>query len=144
MKAGRSGPRRLDLPLAHRAGAAALIETRVTGFEPEYGLTRLAFDGGELLVASEEELPPGRTLRVRVAARDVSLTLQRQQHTSILNVLEATVREIRDEDRARATVRLDASGTPLLAGITRKSVHDLALEPGLRVYAQVKSVALLH
>ena len=135
---------RLDLPLAHRAGAAALIETRVAGHDPDYGLARLAFDGGELRVASDEELPPGQPLRVRVAARDVSLTLQRQHDTSILNVLEATVQEIRDEDRARATVRLDVGGTPLLAGITRKSVHDLALEPGLRVFAQVKSVALLR
>ena len=135
---------RLDLPLAHRAGAAALIETRVAGHDADYGLARLAFAGGELRVASDADLPPGQSLRVRVAARDVSLTLQRQHDTSILNVLEATVQEIRDEDRARATVRLDVGGTPLLAGITRKSVHDLALEPGLRVFAQVKSVALLR
>jgi len=135
---------RLDLPLAHRAGAAALIETRVAGHDADYGLARLAFAGGELRVAADEDLPPGQSLRVRVAARDVSLTLQRQHDTSILNVLEATVQEIRDEDRARATVRLDVGGTPLLAGITRKSVHDLALEPGLRVFAQVKSVALLR
>jgi molybdate transport system ATP-binding protein len=135
---------RLDLPLAHRAGAAALIETRVAGHDADYGLARLAFAGGELRVASDADLPRGQSLRVRVAARDVSLTLQRQHDTSILNVLEATVQEIRDEDRARATVRLDVGGTPLLAGITRKSVHDLALEPGLRVFAQVKSVALLR
>jgi molybdate transport system ATP-binding protein len=39
-------------------------------------------------------------------------------------------------------VRLDISCTPLLARITRKSAHDLALSPGKPVYAQVKAVAL--
>ena len=38
---------------------------------------------------------------------------------------------------------MEAGGTPLLASITRKSAHDLELEPGKTVFAQVKSVALL-
>ena len=39
-------------------------------------------------------------------------------------------------------VRLDIAGTPVLARITRKSAHDLGLEPGKAVYAQIKAVAL--
>jgi molybdate transport system ATP-binding protein len=39
-------------------------------------------------------------------------------------------------------VQLDASGTALLARITRRSWHALALSPGDEVWAQVKAVAL--
>ena len=34
-------------------------------------------------------------------------------------------------------------GVPLLERVTRKSVARLGLEPGKKVYAQVKSIALL-
>jgi molybdate transport system ATP-binding protein len=44
---------------------------------------------------------------------------------------------------AQVLVRLDVSGAALLAQITGKSLHELALRPGLRVYAMVKSVALV-
>jgi len=33
-------------------------------------------------------------------------------------------------------------GAPLIARITRKSVHELALAPGKQVYALVKAVAI--
>ncbi len=44
---------------------------------------------------------------------------------------------------AQLLVRLSVGGTPVLARITRKSASLLDLVPGKRVYAQVKSVALL-
>jgi molybdate transport system ATP-binding protein len=40
-------------------------------------------------------------------------------------------------------VRLDADGTALLARITRYSRDQLQLQPGQRLWAQIKSVALL-
>jgi molybdate transport system ATP-binding protein len=133
---------RLDLPLAHASGAAALIEAEVAGVDPGDQLARLVFAGGELQVVAEG-LPARGSVRLRVAARDVSLTLRRQRDTSILNILEATVTAVQDEDPARVLVRLDAGETPLLASITRKSARELGLEPGRPVFAQVKSVALL-
>ncbi|MEE4216389.1 MAG: molybdenum ABC transporter ATP-binding protein [Xanthomonadales bacterium] len=133
---------RLDLPPAHDSDASSLVEARVCGHDMDYHLTQLAFPGGELLVALKS-LPEGRKVRLRVAARDVSLTLQRQSGTSILNILETTVDEIRAENHAKVLVRLMAGPTPLLASITRKSAHELQLEPGKTVFAQVKSVALL-
>jgi molybdate transport system ATP-binding protein len=44
----------------------------------------------------------------------------------------------------RAVVRLAVGGAVLLARITQKSVSVLGLTPGQPVYAQIKSVALLH
>jgi molybdate transport system ATP-binding protein len=133
---------RLDLPPAHESGAAALVDARVVGFDENYRLTRLEFEGRQFLVAAGP-LPRGQAVRLQVAAKDVSLTLQRQSGTSILNILETTVQEVSEEGDAKVLVRLAAGPTPLLASITRKSAHELQLEPGKSVYAQVKSVALL-
>ena len=60
------------------------------------------------------------------------------------NILPAKVVEIADENPAQVAVRLDAGGTLLLARITRKSSALLGLAPGMTVYAQIKSVALLE
>jgi molybdate transport system ATP-binding protein len=42
------------------------------------------------------------------------------------------------------TVGLDVGGVPILSRITRRSAEGLELSPGKRVFAQVKSVALLN
>lgn len=133
---------RLDLPLAHGDDAAALIEARVAGRDEPFGLTLLDFPGGRFTVALRE-MPVGHPVRLRVAARDVSLTLEHQSNTSILNIFPAVVDEITAEGKAKVMVRLRVGETPLLSSITRKSAVLLALEQGRRLYAQVKSVALL-
>ena len=133
---------RFDLPLAHDSDAGALIEARVAGYDEHFYLSLLDFAGGRLTL-SHQALPLGHRVRVQVLARDVSLTLERQTGTSILNILPATVERMVEENPTQVLVRLNAGGVPLLARITRKSVAALELEPGKTVYAQIKAVALL-
>lgn len=133
---------RLDLPLAHDSDASAIFEATVTGNDKDYHLTYLDFAGGRFTVI-RKELPVGSAVRLRVAARDVSLTLEHQSDTSILNIFPATVDEIIPEGKAHVTVRLMVGGISMLASVTLKSASVLDLHPGKLVYAQVKSVALL-
>ncbi len=133
---------RLDLPLVHEPDAGVMIRTKVVAFDEAYGLSRLQFEGGELTVARDAG-PRGRAVRVRIHARDVSLTLSRQPQTSILNVLTAVVLEVEDGQQAQVMVRLRVGDGLLLSRVTRKSADALALESGKEVFAQVKSVALL-
>ncbi len=133
---------RLDLPLAHGLDAAAVLDATVAGHDEAFHLTVLEFPGGRL-VTTREDLPEGQPVRVRIAARDVSLTLEPQAGTSILNILPARIDALAPEGPAQDTVRLSVGETPLLARVTRKSVSALGLEPGRTVYAQVKSIALL-
>jgi len=133
---------RLDLPPALDSDAAAIIEAVVTGHDETYHLTYLEFAGGRVTVP-REDLRVGSQVRLKLAARDVSLTLEHQSGTSILNIFPAVIDEITAEGSAQVTVRLLAGDAPVLARITKKSAADLALKPGKAVYAQVKSVALL-
>jgi len=134
---------RLDLPPALGSDAAAIIEAVVAGHDETYHLTYLEFTGGRVTVP-REDLLEGSQVRLKLAARDVSLTLEHQSDTSILNIFPAVIDEITDEGSAQVTVRLLAGDAPILARITRKSASDLTLIPGKTVFAQVKSVALLN
>ncbi len=133
---------RLDLPLAHGDTAGAVLHCQVLAHDTQDCLTLTRFAGGELTVALQPTTV-GQPLRLRVAARDVSLTLQHQTGTSILNILPCTVKALSPETSAQVMVALDAGGSTLLARITARSQRTLNLYPGKPVFAQVKGVAVL-
>ncbi len=137
---------RLDLPLAHGDHAGAVLEGELTSMDADWDLLHVRFAGGVLQCIPSPGSRPrrvGERLRLRVLARDVSLTLLPATDTSVLNVLPVTVRALSDDGPAQTLVTLDAGGTALLARITRKSASVLHLAPGQAVFAQVKGVALL-
>lgn len=133
---------RLELAREQGPDAEALIETEVTAHDEAFHLSYLDFAGGRFSVV-RNQLPIGHRARVRILARDVSLTLQRQDGTSILNIFPATVEELIDDGPAQMLVRLDLQGSALLARVTRKSAQALQLAPGRTLFAQVKTVALV-
>jgi len=135
---------RSDLPLAQFADSGSVFDAVIEEHDPSYQLTYVRIGAGRLAVALKSA-PIGGHLRVRIDARDVSLTLKQPELTSILNVLPATVSEITgDGDPAQTLVRLELGREPLLARITRRSAVQLGLAPGMQVYAQIKSVALME
>lgn len=150
MEAGRvraSGPlaelfARLDLALAQDPDAETVIEARVVEHDPAYHLNWLEFSGGRFAVAGEA-IPAGTRVRLQVMARDVSLTLEHQHMTSILNIFAGTVEKLGEYGAAQMNVRVRVGDATLLSRITRKSVQTLGLKPGSAVYVQIKSVALL-
>jgi molybdate transport system ATP-binding protein len=133
---------RLDLARDMGAEADAIIEARVAGHDDGYQLSHLDFSGGRFSV-TRNALPVGHRARLRVLARDVSITLQAQTDTSILNIFPAVVEALVPDGESQVLVRLDLAGTPLLARITRKSAALLDLVPNKAVFVQVKAVALV-
>ncbi|RKZ52439.1 MAG: molybdenum ABC transporter ATP-binding protein [Candidatus Parabeggiatoa sp. nov. 3] len=133
---------RLDLPLSHSSEAGVVIEATVTEHDETFHLTYLTFSGGRLSLR-REDLAIGSTVRVVLNARDVSLALDNEIHSSILNNFQASILEILEESPGQLIIKLDISGALLLARITTKSGVLLNLQIGMKVYARVKSVALL-
>ncbi|MEM1207258.1 MAG: molybdenum ABC transporter ATP-binding protein, partial [Acidobacteriota bacterium] len=133
---------RLDLPLSRGDDAEALVEAVVAGVDPDYPLSWLDSSAGRFTVPLLD-LPEGKAVRLRIAARDVSLTLGRQSGTSILNIFPAVVEDLVSDAPGRTTVRLSASGVTILAHVTPRSTADLELAPGKGVHVQVKGVAVL-
>ncbi|WP_339496998.1 molybdenum ABC transporter ATP-binding protein [Pseudomonas sp. EA_15y_Pfl1_P101] len=149
-KALASGPigetlARLDLPLARGDDAGVVIDGTVSTYDEHYQLLTLQLPDSALhMRVAHAPLAVGKALRIKVQARDVSLSLQAEEHSSILNRLPVTVtQEIPADNSAHVLVRLDAGGTPLLARITRFSRDQLQLHPGQTLWAQIKAVAVL-
>ncbi|WP_296185454.1 molybdenum ABC transporter ATP-binding protein [Pseudomonas sp. UBA1879] len=136
---------RLDLPLAMGDDAGVVIEGAPVAYDAAYHLVTVRLPRSDLTIrVAHSALEMSKPLRLKVQARDVSLTLRADDRTSILNRLPVTVvSEVPADNAAHVLVRLDAAGTPLLARITRYSRDQLQLHPGQSVWAQIKSVALL-
>jgi molybdate transport system ATP-binding protein len=142
---------RADLPPAFADDAGVVLDTRLVAHEAEDSLSRLELctrgsEGGEhacIYVALRPE-PIGQRLRCRIHARDVSLSRQRPEGSSILNILPATIEAIAPTDTpGHVLVQLKSGNHPLLARITERSRRQLDLAVGQTLWAQVKAVALL-
>jgi len=133
---------RFDLPLSHLADAGVVINAQVIEHDEDFHLTYLSFSGGRLSL-QRENLPIGQQVRVVINARDVSLALDNEVHSSILNIFQATVEEIAEDSPGQLMVKLNLAGSQLLAKITKKSGALLNLQLGMTIYVRVKSMALL-
>ena len=111
-------------------------------YDSKYQLSILESSFGRVLVPGEK-LEVGRDVRLRIPARDVSLTLAHQKNTSILNIFSTTVDQVFGGNTSQVMVKVRTGDTAILARITRRSADNLKLKPGMKIFAQTKSVAVL-
>ncbi|MBF0196159.1 MAG: molybdenum ABC transporter ATP-binding protein [Planctomycetes bacterium] len=133
---------RLDLSISHNNEAESLIQAKVKEHDTKYNLSILQA-GSVLLYTSLKEIPIGNTIRVRIPARNVSISLKESHDTSILNSFPAKIDHIISDNKTYCTVKLIVDEMPFLARITHKSVDNLKLSEGMEVYADIKSITLL-
>lgn len=135
---------RLDLPLSHLDEAAAVLSAQVESHDSAHGLSHLRVGDGHAFWVRRCASAPGQVVKVRVLARDVSVSLSRVTDSSILNILPAVIDEIRFNGLDSATLKLSlAANVHLLARVTTRSCERLQLQVGMPVFAQVKGAALL-
>jgi molybdate transport system ATP-binding protein len=135
------------VPIVLGEDAGALLEGAVEERDEPWQLARIGFAGGSLWIR-DSGLAPGRRVRVRVLARDVSVATVKPAGTSIQNLLPCTVLAMQpDTHPSQLLVRMACAGDDgsiLLARITARAANALELAPGKPVWAQVKSAALVE
>lgn len=132
-----------DLPALAGEEAAMVVPGTVVDGEARWHLARVRLGSHSLLVR-DSGLVPGSPVRLRILARDVSLTLDEPTRSSIQNCLPGVVEAVLpDSHPAQALVRVRCSGHALIARVTWKSVEELGIRPGLAMWVQVKSVAVI-
>ena len=120
--------------------AGALLSCRIEQADDGDGLSRLSCSGHTLFLA-RLGLPQGADVVLQVRAGDVSLSLEPPRRSSVLNVMSGTVKRVVQEDSALADVVVNV-GQTLWARVTRRSVRELGLAPGVEVYATIKAASL--
>ncbi len=147
---------RVDSALQQEEGNGAIVIGRIVERDATWHQVRVEFPGGSLWVSdSGDEI--GAELRLRILARDVSLSLVDNSQSSIVNRLPCRVTSIADDrDQSMALIGLQANQTSeasgenkqrmsdMIARVSRRSLHELTLQPGMAVWAQIKSVAILR
>ena len=126
--------------LTGQRSAGALLSCRIEQADDGDGLSRLSCAGHSLFLA-RLGLPQGADVVLQVRAGDVSLSLEPPRRSSVLNVMSGTVERVVQEDSALADVVVNV-GQTLWARVTRRSVRELALAPGVEVYAAIKAASL--
>mgnify|MGYP003673947607 CR=1 FL=1 len=131
---------RTDLPMLGGAEAGAVLNAVVADYDAAYDLSRLEFSGGSLLAPGRYE--KAQVVRVRVRANDVSVSLDEDSRSSILNRLKADITAITADAPSTALLKLRAGDAELMSRITRRSLERLGLQAGDSVIAQLKSVSV--
>ena len=157
----------LDTPWVEPQEQGVLLDGHVVERDPTWHLARVQFQGGSLWIR-DSGAPVGSSVRLRVLARDVSLTTQEPVNTSIQNHVRACIEAAQPDahpsqilirlrvsgdhgapprghpgDQVAATDVLPQDGSVLLARITQRAWSQLGLATGQSVWVQVKSVALV-
>jgi molybdate transport system ATP-binding protein len=133
---------RIDSPIHLGEDAGVVLDGVVAERDARWNLTRVEFSGGGLWLR-DTGTKVGDGVRVRILARDVSVALQRFD-SSIANTLPATlVAQGGDDHPALILIRLQVGNDFMLARLTRRSADQLGLVVGMKVWVQIKAVALL-
>ena len=137
-------------PLSKLDDAATVLHARVLAHEPTQGVSCLGLQGTDTHAwAGLCQAPVGAEVRLRVLARDVSVSLSRATDSSMLNIWPVCIDAMHDENLGSVMLQLHLLGgevgvqAKVLARLTKRSVTLLNLQVGQQVYAQVKGVALL-
>ncbi|WP_336292081.1 molybdenum ABC transporter ATP-binding protein ModC [Cronobacter dublinensis] len=119
---------------------SSVLKVTVLEHHPHYAMTALAL-GDQHLWVSRIEKPLQTPLRIRIQASDVSLVLQPPLQSSIRNIVRARVAQCYD-DNGQVEVQLEVGSRTLWARISPWARDELAIKPGLWLYAQIKSVSI--
>jgi molybdate transport system ATP-binding protein len=141
-----SGPtaeimQRLDLfPAEERDETGSVLVMTVISFDKEFDMTLLRSAAGEIRIPGLAGVV-GSKIRLHLRARDVIIANQEPKGLSALNILAGKVAGIKNAGPL-AELKVDCSGTMVMARITRQSAKSLNLAVGMMVFAVVKTASI--
>lgn len=124
-----------------RAEQSTVLKVQVLEQHPHYAMTALSL-GDQHIWVSRIDAPQKTPLRIRIQAADVSLILQPPVNSTIRNVIPAQVAGLLEID-GQVEVRLLVGQSEMWARITPWARDELMIKPGMWLYAQIKSVAIV-
>ncbi len=119
----------------------AIIDGTVLGTDSLSGLTRIQVGTGEINVQAAK-VQIGTKLRVQLLARDLILATRLPQFLSVRNSLAGVVTTVSQDDASSDLIGIDIGGTQIMARVTAAATRDLAIRPGVPVWALVKAASL--
>jgi molybdate transport system ATP-binding protein len=120
----------------------AVFDTRVVVCDDLYGLTTVETNGGNTFIVNGL-LKSQPTIRLNIHAKDVSVSLQAPQQSSILNVLAGKVVQVKQTSGFECLVLVQVGEDQLMSLISKKSATQLNLQASQDIYIQIKTNAIV-
>jgi molybdate transport system ATP-binding protein len=149
-----------DFPISQQENISSLLQCKVMEHNQNWCLTRFTLKGMDKQEVAESlaekkvqpyslwlpqcDLAPGQAVRLNILASDVSLSLSHHEDTSISNILPVTIMSMDSLPNGLLMLQLQLGDAILRAKLTQRSVDRLGLTIGQKVWAQVKSAALIQ
>ena len=131
----------LFLPWKQENEQSAVLSLPVFMHNPSYKMTALSI-GDQNIWINQVEAQINEKVRICIHSSDVSISLNKVEQSSIRNILYGWVIKILELEN-RVDLKLDIGGKHLWASISKWSFHDLALQLGQLVYAQIKAISVM-
>ena len=131
----------LFLPWKQENEQSAMLSLPVFMHNPSYKMTALSI-GDQNIWINQVEAQINEKVRICIHSSDVSISLNKVEQSSIRNTLYGRIVKILELEN-RVDLKLDIGGKHLWASISKWSFHDLALQLGQLVYAQIKAISVM-
>lgn len=131
----------LFLPWKQENEQSAVLSLPIFMHNPSYKMTALSI-GDQNIWINQVEAQINEKVRICIHSSDVSISLNKVEQSSIRNTLYGRIVKILELEN-RVDLKLDIGGKHLWASISKWSFHDLALQLGQLVYAQIKAISVM-
>lgn len=131
----------LFLPWKQENEQSAVLSLPIFMHNPSYKMTALSI-GDQNIWINQVEAQINEKVRICIHSSDVSISLNKVEQSSIRNILYGRIVNILELEN-RVDLKLDIGGKHLWASISKWSFHDLALQLGQLVYAQIKAISVM-
>jgi molybdate transport system ATP-binding protein len=121
--------------------AGSVLDGEVAAVDSSNELATVTLGKASMRVAASG-LQPGQRVRLRLLAREVILAIEEPRGLSVRNQLQGRVAAINASDDGGVLIAVDIGGATVLARITHAATRELALAPGVAVWALVKAVSV--
>lgn len=122
--------------------AVSILEVRVVEHLEVLHLTRVDCHGQYITVPIMKSIQQGETARLSVRAGDVVIATEEPRGLSVRNMLPGKVVAVSPQaDSAFSMVSVAIAGATIKAQLTHHAVRELALAPGLQVFALIKTAS---
>ena len=128
--------------LTRQEGASFIVQGEVVKLDQEEKISTVNCEGFELHL-SGNILTEKQQVRILVHAKDVSLTLDKAENSSILNILPVTVNKIHQEKNGKHLIESLLGKTKILSVISIRSLHKLKIKQDSKLFAQFKATVMV-
>lgn len=125
-----------------------VIDSTISEKDKKWKMSKVVISGEDIwfhddIRKSDSEI--GSPVRIQILASDVSLSLGSRLGTSITNCLPAIITEIKNNSETGITlVKLAIGDAVVMSRISSRSAHSLNIYEGMKIWAQIKSAAVIR